>query len=61
MLINFESNYHKLIYICVYSSLDFINLMSYDFNGAWNSVTGINAPLYAGPLDPDPTFNVVKK
>jgi GH18 family chitinase len=34
--------------------------MSYDFNGAWDSVTGINAPLYAGPLDPDPTFNVVK-
>jgi len=34
--------------------------MSYDYHGAWDPVTGINAPLYAGPLDPDPTFNVVR-
>ncbi|KOC59780.1 Chitotriosidase-1 [Habropoda laboriosa] len=26
---------------------DFINLMTYDLNGSWNSNTGINAPLYA--------------
>ncbi|XP_039450794.1 acidic mammalian chitinase-like isoform X1 [Culex pipiens pallens] len=31
--------------------LDHINLMAYDFNGAWNSVTGHNAPLFAGPAD----------
>ncbi|XP_062550464.1 chitinase-3-like protein 1 [Armigeres subalbatus] len=31
--------------------LDFINLMAYDFNGAWNSFTGHNSPLFAGPAD----------
>jgi len=28
--------------------LDFINVMSYDMHGSWDSVTGHNAPLYAG-------------
>ncbi|XP_069682894.1 acidic mammalian chitinase-like [Periplaneta americana] len=31
--------------------LDFINVMSYDYHGSWDSVTGENAPLYAGPSD----------
>jgi len=32
----------------VAKALDFINLMSYDLNGAWNKVTGHNSPLFAG-------------
>uniref|UniRef100_W8B3L3 Acidic mammalian chitinase n=1 Tax=Ceratitis capitata TaxID=7213 RepID=W8B3L3_CERCA len=31
--------------------LDIINVMAYDIHGTWESVTGYNAPLYAGPND----------
>ncbi|KAJ8257785.1 hypothetical protein GJAV_G00189660 [Gymnothorax javanicus] len=31
--------------------LDFINVMTYDFNGAWQSFTGHNSPLYRGSQD----------
>lgn len=33
----------------VAAALDFINLMAYDFNGAWDNITGMNAPLYSRP------------
>ncbi|XP_055533865.1 acidic mammalian chitinase-like [Wyeomyia smithii] len=31
--------------------LDYINLMTYDYNGAWDAYTGHNAPLYSGPSE----------
>ncbi|MBK7909606.1 MAG: glycosyl hydrolase family 18 protein [Bacteroidota bacterium] len=40
----------------VTSLLDIINLMSYDFFGAWDATTNHNAPLYA-PNVGDVTFN----
>lgn len=41
--------------------LDFINVMTYDFNGAWNDYTAINAPLHPSPKDDSyqRTLNVV--
>lgn len=31
--------------------MDFINIMTYDLHGSWDSTTGENAPLYAGLTD----------
>lgn len=32
--------------------LDFINLMTYDYNGSWSSITNHLSPLYSNPDDP---------
>lgn len=39
--------------------LDFLNLMTYDFNGSWSKQTGMNAPLLAGTNPEDDSY--VKK
>lgn len=41
--------------------LDWINIMTYDFHGGWEKISGHNAPLYRDADDPSPnkdTFNV---
>lgn len=36
----------------IFANTDFVNLMAYDLHGSWESITGIHAALYSGPLDP---------
>uniref|UniRef100_A0A7N5K0L5 GH18 domain-containing protein n=1 Tax=Ailuropoda melanoleuca TaxID=9646 RepID=A0A7N5K0L5_AILME len=40
-------------------TLDFINVMTYDFHGSWNPTTGHNSPLHRGlpSYDPVPYYN----
>jgi chitinase len=38
----------------VAANVDFINIMTYDMAGSWNSFTGIHAAMYAGPHDTTP-------
>lgn len=38
--------------------LDSVNVMSYDYHGAFDAITGHNSPLYANSLDSDKKFNI---
>lgn len=38
----------------IHPYLDSINVMTYDFHGSWEKVTGHNAPMYMGKGDPSP-------
>lgn len=35
-----------------------LNLMTYDFHGSWDYLTGVNSPLYDGSNDPEPGWSV---
>ncbi|XP_078034878.1 endochitinase-like [Augochlora pura] len=37
--------------------LDFINVMTYDFNGYWNGYTGMNSPIYASERDAHDSYD----
>ncbi|MFZ4542614.1 MAG: glycosyl hydrolase family 18 protein [Saprospiraceae bacterium] len=52
-----QSHMNNIDWSAVAPLLDCINLMSYDFFGAWDNITNHNAPLYA-PAQGDQTFNI---
>lgn len=37
--------------------IDWINIMTYDFHGGWDSMTNFNSPLYADSGDPSPWWS----
>lgn len=39
--------------------LDWISVMTYDYHGQWDKITGHVAPMYPHPDDIDVTFNAV--
>ena len=53
---------HVSIIIPTPRSLDYISIMTYDLNGAWNSYTGHNSPLYprSGQTGGDEFLNMVR-
>ena len=46
---NYYPNYE---WTKIHEYLDFINMMTYDFHGTWEQVTGFLAPTYIGSDDP---------
>ena len=40
-------------------NLDWIAVMTYDYHGQWDKITGHVAPMYPHPDDTDVTFNAV--
>src|SRR6185436_8077545 len=56
-----EANFSKIELSKVRRYVNFINLLTYDYHGPWESKTDFNAPLFADPSDPDPNaakFNI---
>jgi chitinase len=41
--------------------LDWLNVMTFDFHGAWENITNNASPMYANPNDPSPTSPIDSK
>jgi chitinase len=42
----------------IHNYLNWINLMTYDFHGAWDSTTNFLSPLYKSSIDPSPDLMI---
>lgn len=47
-----QNQYSKIELDKIHSSLDWINIMAYDFHGTWETTTNFQANLYPSPQDP---------
>lgn len=47
-----QEHIHNLDWPALMNSLDFVNVMCYDFTGAWAEYTYFNAPLFKDPANP---------
>jgi len=45
-------------YFSKYRELDFVNMMQYDFHGAWDSTTGLQAALFKHSSETNPDYSI---
>lgn len=49
-----QAKYSKLELSKIHRYVDWINLLTYDYHGPWETTTNFNAPLFGSPNDPSP-------